>query len=264
MICKTKKPLLNMHSTLRHISLSMLATALCLGACKKEEAETPSTDNSGGGGGSTTTPSSTPSFNGADGVLWAINTFSSQTVAGFPIEVQSGMGVATFPTEASASTYVDAGTVKLNDVELTRQSNNSYILIPSMSNPTGIDFSSGSTHWTVSGANGIPAVDQSPSFGFPDVGDITSSTTVTRSSGYTLSVASISPSDSVVFMVGSVVKYKPSGSTSCTFSASELSGISSGASIIQVSPYSYQHTVIGGKDFYFGKQTARSVSATVQ
>ncbi|MBS1547359.1 MAG: hypothetical protein JSU02_08275 [Bacteroidetes bacterium] len=253
-----------MHSTFRQISFAMLATAMCLGACKKDEAEAPSSDNNGGGGSTTSTPSSTPTFAGADGVLWAINTFSTQTVAGVPFEVEAGLGSAAFPSESNASVLVDAGAVSLNDIALTRNSNNTYITIPSTSNPTGVDLSGGNTHWVVAGANGIPALDQSPSFSFPDVGDITSSTTVTRSSGYTLSVASISPCDSVVFMVGSVVKYLPSGNTSCTFTASELSSVASGASLVQVSPYSYSHQVIGGKNFYFGKQTTRTVSATIQ
>ncbi|MBS1568802.1 MAG: hypothetical protein JST45_05105 [Bacteroidetes bacterium] len=252
-----------MHSTFRQISFAMLATALCLGACKKDEAEAPSSDNNGGGSTSST-PSSTPTFAGADGVLWAINTFSTQTVAGVPFEVEAGLGSAAFPSEANASVLVDAGAVTLNDIALTRNSNNTYMTIPSTSNPSGVDLSSGTTHWVVAGANGIPAVDQSPSFSFPDVGSITSSTTVTRSSGYTLSVSSISPCDSVVFMVGGVVKYLPSGSTSCTFTASELGGVVAGSSMIQVSPYSYSHEVIGGKDFYFGKQTTRTVSATIQ
>ncbi len=253
-----------MNHKLHHVFLALLATALCLGACKKEEAEAPPTNTGNGNGTPASTTPGTPTFNGAAGVLWAINTITSQTVGGFPIEMETGMGIAMFPSDANASVFVDAGTVNLNSVALSRQSNNSYISIPSATNPTGFDFSSGTTHWTVAGANGVPAVDQSPSINFPSVGNITSSTTVTRSSGYTLTVASISACDSIAFMVGSAVKYKPSGTTSCTFSASELSGVSAGASIIQVSPYSYSHQIISGKNFYFGKQTARSVSATMQ
>jgi hypothetical protein len=251
-----------MNSSIRHFALTMLAATLLLGACKKDDdapdtPEVPS-DNTP----SQTSP--TPSFPDAAGVLWAVNTITSQTISGMPFEIGSGMGVAIFPTADNASAYIDAGTVKLNDEELTRQSDNSYVSIPTQSSPTGIDLSGGSTHWTVSGANGIPAVDLTPSFPFPTVGDITSSTTVVRSSGYTLTVSNVSTSDSVVFTVGSVVKMKPSGTTSCSFSAAELASVTAGQSFVQVSPYAYSHEVVSGKDLYFGKQTARTVSATIQ
>ncbi|MBP8823157.1 MAG: hypothetical protein KBH07_05905 [Flavobacteriales bacterium] len=252
-----------MHSTTRTVFLAMIASALCLAACTKEEPEQPAPDP-GGSGTTPTNTSTTPTFNGSSGTLWAINTYSSQVVGGFPFEMESGMGVALFPSAADAAVLVDAGTVKLNDLDLTRQSNNTYISLPSQTNPMGIDLSSGTTHWTVSGANGVPAVDQTPSFTFPDVGEITSSTTVDRGSGYTLSANNVSACDSVVFMVGGVVKYKPSGTSSCTFTSAELAGLAAGPSLIQVSAYSYAHQVIGGKDFYFGKQTARTLGATVQ
>ena len=239
----------------------MLATTLLLGACKKDD-EAPDAPSTSGNSTPSQT-SATPSFPDAAGVLWAINTITSETIAGMPFEIESGVGLAIFPTADNASVYIDAGTVKLNDEEITRQSNNSYVSTPTQASPTGIDLSDGSTHWTVTGANGIPAIDLTPSFGFPTVGDITSSTTVTRSSGYTLTVVNVSAADSVIFTVGNVVKIKPSGTTSCSFSAAELAGVPAGQSFVQVSPYAYSHEVVGGKDLYFGKQTARTVSATM-
>lgn len=254
-----------MHRTAKRISLALIATTLFLGACKKEEAETPATNNPGGGNTNNNSPSnSAPHFSGANGVLWAINTISSQTIAGTTIDIDAGFGSAMFPTAANASTFVSAGTVSLNSTNLSIQPNNAYINAPDAANPTGIDFSSGTTHWVVSGANGIPAIDYTPSFAFPTVGAITSSSTVTKSSGYTLSVASVTPCDSVIFMVGSVVRNKPSGTTSCTFTASELGGLSTGASLVQVSAYKYGQQTYSGGSYYFGKQTARSKSATIQ
>ena len=113
-----------MHHALRNIHIALLATALCLGACKKEESEPPTANNGGGSTPASTNP--TPTFSGAAGTLWAVNTVSTQVVAGFPFELQTGMGVAIFPSAANAEVFVNAGTVKLNDVELTRQSNNSF------------------------------------------------------------------------------------------------------------------------------------------
>jgi hypothetical protein len=34
--------------------------------------------------------------------------------------------------------------------------------------------------------------------------------------------------------------------------------------LVQVSPYAYQAQTIGGKQYYFGKQTSRSVGITLQ
>lgn len=252
-----------MTSTYRNVYMALLAASLCLTACQQEEAEPPA-PGPGGGGSTPSNTSTTPTFTGSEGTLWAINTIATQVVSGFPFEMQTGMGVAFFPSAADAAVFVDAGAVRLNDVDLTRQSNNSYVSIPTQTDPTGIDLASGSTHWTVAGGNGVPALDQTPSFNFPDVGEITSSTTVDRSSGYTLTADNISACDSMIFMVGGVIKYQPSGTSSCTFTAAELAGLAAGPSLIQVTAYSYEHQVISGKDFYFGKQTTRTEGATIQ
>lgn len=247
----------------RTISMAMLATAICLGGCTKEEAETPATPSGGGGGGSSTPASTTPSFTDAAGVLIAINTFTSYDAGGFPVELQMGTGVGMFPSASNGSVYLDGGTVSLEGTALTKNANNAYVAIPDQTNPTGIDLS-GSTHWVVSGNGDVPAIDRSPSFSFPSVGTITSSTTITRSDGYTLNVSGVNNADSVVFMVGNIVKTKAPGTLSCSFSAAELGTQGAGATVIQVSPYTFQNEMIGGKKIYFGKQSSRTLSATFQ
>lgn len=251
---------MNRHTVL--LSFSVISASLLFTACSKSDdgpaapTTTPPT---------TTTPgTSAPNFPGSAGVLWAVNTITSQTVAGFPIQFETGVGVAVFPADGNAGTYVDAGTVSLNGTALPRQANNSYISVPSQTDPAGIDFGSGQTHWIVSGGNGIPSIDQSPTFLFPTVGELSSPTTVTRSNGYTLTALGISACDSIVFSVGNVQKMKPSGTGSCTFTAAELSGLAAGTGILQVSPYKYGMQTIGGKQFYFGKQTTRTWSATIE
>lgn len=242
--------------------MAMLSAALLLGACKKDEAVTPSTPG-GGGGGNNTPASTTPTFTDAAGVLIAVNTFTSYDVGGFPVELEFGTGVAVFPTTNDASVYLDAGTVSLEGTALTKNANNSYVAINDQTNPTGIDLS-GSTHWVVSGNGEVPAIDRSPSFNFPYVGDITSTTTITRSSDYNLNVNSVNYADSVVFVVGNLVKTKAPGTLSCNFTAAELGTQTAGATVIQVSPYAFQNEMIGGKKIYFGKQTSRTLSATFQ
>ena len=114
------------------------------------------------------------------------------------------------------------------------------------------------------GHGDVPAIDRTPSFTFPYVGDITSATAITRSSGYTLNIASVNYADSVVFMVGNIVKTKAPGTLSCSFSAAELGTQSAGATVIQASPYAFQSEMISGKKIYFGKQTSRTVTGTFQ
>lgn len=242
--------------------MAMLATAICLGGCKKEEAETPATP-SGGGGGSSTPASTTPAFTDASGVLIAVNTLTSYDVGGIPVEIQMGTALGMFPSAGNASVYLDGGTVSLEGTTLTKNANNAYFATPDQTNPTGIDLS-GSTHWVVSGNGEVPAIDRSPSFSFPSVGTITSSTTITRSDGYTLNVSGVNNADSVVFVVGNIIKTKAPGTLSCNFSAAELGTEGAGATVIQVTPYTFQNEMIGGKKIYFGKQSSRTLSATFQ
>lgn len=251
-----------MRNITRTISMAMLATAICLGGCKKDEAEAPAAPT-GGGGGSSAPVSTTPTFTDADGVLIAVNTFTSYDAGGFPVEIQMGTAVGIFPSAGNASVYLDGGTVSLEGTALTKNANNSYVAIPGQTNPMGIDLS-GSTHWVVSGNGEVPAIDRSPSFNFPNVGNITSATTIPRNQAYILNVSSVNNADSVVFMVGDIVKTKAPGTISCSFSAAELGTQSAGATVIQVSPYKFQNETISGKKIYFGKQTSRTLSATFQ
>ncbi len=92
----------------------------------------------------------------------------------------------------------------------------------------------------------MPAFSHTVQVPFPSVGAITSSTDVSKA-GYTLSVASVSNADSVYFQVGSVVKALAGNASSCEFSASELSSLGTGQSIIQVAPIRMTNAQYGGK-----------------
>lgn len=251
------------NTTLRNLSLLLTAATLTLGACKKDddEPETPSTPSTPNNNGQAST---TPSFPGAAGSLWGVNTYSIQSTPIGDFEIEAGVGIAIFPSADNASVYVSGGTVTLNDVALTEQSSHAYLSMPTTANPTGIDLSSGTTHWVVSGSANVPAFDRTPSFSFPTVQPVTSSTTVVRADGYTLSAGSVSGADSVVFAVGGILKTLPGGNSSCSFSAAELASLSAGPSIVQVAAYTFEHEVIDGKDIYFGKETVRTRSVTIQ
>lgn len=208
-----------------------------------------------------TTGNAQPNFAGADASLWAIKSLSVTTITGLPpITTTIGLGVAAFN---NGSSLVSAGTVKLNTNTLTLNTNNSYSFTVGATNPTGIDFSSG-VDWDVSGANGFGAFTKSVTLGFPTVSEVTSSTTITKASGYSLTVSTVTNADSVLFLIGEVSKTLAGNATSCTFSASELSGLNTGSTVIQVAAYKFANETLGGKNIYYGNETVQSKTATIQ
>lgn len=250
------------------LPFTVLAMGLALAACNKDDdaPATPADPGGGGGGGGNSTPSTTPNFDGADASLWAIRAFSTQTTPIGEIDVELGTAVAAFSNDGFAS-MVGVGTVELNSNALTPATNQAYSFQPSATQPTGMDLSSGTLAWEVQGGNGFDGFTYTYSnmaFPNPVSGVITSGTTVVRADGYTLSIASVSNADSVLFMVGDVVRTLPGGATSCTFTADELAGLSAGTNLMQVAPYAYKLQVLGGKNVYFGKEMVRSKSVTIQ
>jgi hypothetical protein len=246
----------------RTLSIQLLAFTLVLCACNKDDDE-PATP------APTPTPtpvasaSYTPVFSDADGALWAIQTYTSQTTPFGTFDIEVGLGAGAFSNDAFA-TLVNVGTVSLNGNALSAFSNNAYAYQPSMTNPTGIDVTS-NIEWTVQGANGFPGFTRPVNgFALPTVSTVTSSETVVRSSGHTVACASVSGADSVIFLVGGVAKTLPGNATSCSFTASELSTLGAGANLVQIGAYRSTSEVIDGKRIHFGKETVRTKSVTIQ
>ncbi|MEZ5047870.1 MAG: hypothetical protein R2831_12870 [Chitinophagaceae bacterium] len=231
-------------------------------ACDKVTPTTPTTP---------TTPSTTapqPTFSGGDGALIAVKSITKTTVAGFPIETEIGTGVAVFGN-LSAQTYTDAGTITLNSKSLSKQTNNSYTFIPSTTDPTGIDFSSG-INWNVGGSSSVTAFNYNAnSIGFPTGDEIVGSNTISSNSSFTVSTATtISNSDSVYFQMagtGGVVLKRMAGNTSSvTFSASELQSVGKGSASIVVAPFRYTQQTINGKAIWVINETAFSKIVTIE
>lgn len=218
----------------------------------------------------TTPTSSTPTTPtapaGCDAALWAVKSYTKHEVGfGFPastIELGTGIGVFSSNGISSNMTRVNVGTVKLNSTTMDYMGE-SYITTASTSNPTGIDFDSG-VSWEVSGANGYTGFTHSPTNNFPTASEITSSTTVTKADGYTLTCNTVTGADSVLFIVGDVHKTLGNNATFCTFTSSELSGLGTGTQLVQIVPYSYTLAAFGGKTICFGKEMVRQLSVTVQ
>lgn len=248
-------------TTFRQPLIWALAFGTLLSACKKEEEAPPS---SPGGGSSSATPSTTPTYTDADAVLAAVRVNTTQSTPIGPIDIILGTASASFSVDDFAS-FVQVGNVTCNSEALTPQSNNSYVHIPSATNPTGIDLtSSNEVVWTVAGGGGFAAFSRTVMGPFPTAGAISSSETVVRANGYTLTAGSVLNADSVVFTLGTLVRTLPGNASSCTFTASELSALGAGASLAQVVPYRATSEVIDGRNIYFVKQASRSKSVTIQ
>lgn len=205
----------------------------------------------------TTAPAPTPTISNADAALWAVKSMSSQTVSGMTIDMTIGVAAAAFSDGGDFNNLVDVGSVKVDGNSLTRHENNGYTRTPSTTEPTGLDFSS-TVSWEIEGGSGYQNTTTSMNIAFPEMDAISSSTTISKSQGYTFTVGNTSGADSVLFQVGEVIKYVPGNATSCTFSSGELSGASTGVSVMIAAAFTSTPTNISGNMIYHGRETVRS------
>lgn len=205
-----------------------------------------------------------PKFAGTFGTLVAIKSISSTSTPIGEVETSVGTAVAVF-SEDSGSTFMKAGTVKVNSQSLSLQNNNSYVYMIGATNPTGISYSN-LVEWDATGSD-WPAFSTSTNQGFSTIGSI-SSGNASSSSNYTLTATQVVDADSVLFAVygqgGSVLKILPAGTTSHTFSSSEISSVGSGSGMAQVVGLKYDVKSINGKTYYLINETVRTKSINVQ
>ena len=210
------------------------------------------------------TPNACPT---ADAALWAVRSFSTRDVApGFPsVDIEIGLGVGIFTTNGvgnTSSSRVNVGAVSVNG-ENADYEGETYITKPSASNAEGVDFTSG-VSWQVAGDDGFGGFTHVPTNVFPSSSAITSSKEVVKANGYTLSCSTISNADSVLFLIGDVYKIAGGNTTSYTFTATDLSGLSTGDNVAQIVPYTLSSATLGGKNICFGKEVVRQISVTIK
>ena len=205
----------------------------------------------------------TPAYTGTFATLVGIKTISTTSTPIGPINTEIGTAVAVFSEDGGAN-FMTAGTVSVDGNNLSAQTNNSYVYTPGQTNPTGITFGS-TQNWSGTGA-GWPAFTASTSIGFPTVTEISSSD-VTMSSGYTLNCGSAVTADSIYFSVygpnGTAMKLVGGGTSSYTFSASELSGLGAGSGFVQIVGINYDPQTIGGRSYYILNETALTKSVNI-
>lgn len=237
------------------LSIIAVAVSLSLNSCETED-PTP-TDTSG------STP--TPQINDGHGTLVAVKTITTidQPFIG-EIEVEFGIGVAVFFNGSDYDSFISGGNVTCEEEELNVFDNGSYSTF-NQTSVTGLDFS-GNPDWTVSGAGEIPAFEHTAARGFPNISAINSPDVVTRANGYTVTFnGNMSNTDSVIWVVGSKQFSTTGALNSRTFTADELSDLTTGAgNIIQVAAYNIDSEVYGGKTFYFINEKVVTKTVTIE
>ncbi len=255
------------------IMLGAFGFVLQVSSCKKEETPEPEPEPTPAPAPPASTPAPanpTPTPSDAKGVLVAIKTISSVTVPVVGTVVKQEIGLPTAFFYDTPNTFLDAGVVKCNNSDLTKQTNNTYIYSITTSNPTGIDYSSG-VDWSVGGntTNNIPSFTYSPNMGYPTLDSIAGNiSTVTKANGVTIAATNtITNADSVIFGVygpsGNAMVTKPGNTSSYTFSASELSSLGSGFGYIQIAAYKIKNNTFSGKKYYFINEAVFTKSVSI-
>ena len=246
-----------MKARISFLTLFFLASSLVFTSCDDDddkEEPTPSTTTD-------TTPDGIPNIPGADGAIIAIETVTPTDTPLGPFEIVLGTGVAVFYD--TNLVFQNAGNVSLNGNDLTRNSNNSYIYIPTATEIYGIEFN-GTVDWAVEGSGDVPGFSGSPSFDFPSIGTLSGDNTVDRSQDYSYSVSGVSGADSIIYNINGLIKTQTGNETTVTFTADELSSLASGAGVIQATPYRMESQDFSGKTIYFVNEKVVTMSVTIQ
>lgn len=251
-----KKSISNYTSLVGKLSFALLVgVSLSLSSCKKD-------DDDDGNGGNNNNDETT--FQLGAGTLVAVKSQTVQSTAIGDVTIDIGTAVAAFSGDANWSSLVDGGNVTVNEKELEKFDNNAYVFTPGIADPTGITFGS-SVDWSVSGnsGNGVPAFDHTVNGGFPSVGNVSVEGPVSKAEGVTIPITGVSNADSLYVNINEAIKVVASNASSANFSASDLSGVSTGTGIISIAAVRYTTADYGGKTFYFLTETVKQKTVEI-
>lgn len=253
----------------KHILLApVVGLILGLGACTKDTPTPtiPNNNNNNNNNSSSSTPPS-PTVANVYGAMIAIKMTTTTTQMGYSFDVSTDMGVAAFYNNLGATTLVDAGDVSINSNKLTKAENNSYTKLATIGmTPASLDLD-GDNNWSVAGKNGVSALTYNYTAAFPDyTGTIPS--TVTKSSGVSIDLSSVTNADSVYVFIASgntsVLKRYSQNVGNVTISASDLSILpASTTALMEVVPFRTTVRTINGKDYAFIKERAAVKTITI-
>ena len=203
----------------------------------------------------------------ADAVLIALQTVTYVSAGGMTIETALGMPIAIF---LDGDNFKDVGAVTCEAESLEKMDNNSYIYMPSASNPMGVTYS-GNIDWTIAGGNGFPAHSNSVSGTFPSNVEIaaTSGEQISTASSYTLKTKiNIANADSVYFGIygtkDGIMSVQPANVSSHTFSAAEMESIGNGVGYMQIAAVKTvnRETLSSGEVIYYMTEKVNTTSVT--
>jgi len=204
----------------------------------------------------------------ADAVLVALQTVTYISVGGTTIETALGMPIAIF---LDGDNFKDVGAVSCEGESLDKMDNNSYIYMPSASNPLGVTYN-GNIAWTIAGGNGFPAHSVEVKGSFPSNVEIAATTgeQISTASSYTLKTKiDIANADSVYFGIygtkEGIMSVQPANVSSHTFSAAEMESIGKGTGYMQIAAVKTvkKETLRTGEVIYYMTEKVNTTSITL-
>ncbi len=248
--------------------LSAIALLAFNSSCNKDDNNpnpNPNPTNPNPTNPTTSTPKpTTPVINGVSGTLVSVIMEYSYTnpYVSTPVTMQYDVAVAAFPA-ANGSDLLPAGTVSVNSHELEKADNNAYyvVAVPGTT-PSSLDFSGGSSNWSIGGAGSISAFTYNHDVSFPDyTGTLPSS--VSKSSGVTIDLDGVSNADSVYLVIAAGNQFIQTAvggdATSISFTAAEMQNlpvVSDNSALIQVVPFRITLETHNGNQYAYIKQRA--------
>lgn len=238
------------------MAVAIVLSSTALVSCKKKDDATPS---------NTQPNPQTPVIGDVDGAFVSLKLNYMYSYPGIPsVPVTAEIGLATMFNNRNTSTYIDAGSISVNNNALEKQGNNSYFKFATIGQtPSDLGLSSGS-NWNVAGANGITGLTYNDNAAFPLYkGELPSK--ITRSNGLSIDISAYtSNADSVYILIAvdkqSVLKRFPASARTATITASDLSAlpvVTNNTAIFEVDPFRYSIQTINGKKYAFIKEFAK-------
>ncbi len=242
-------------------AIAVAAMMIGLNACKKTEDTTPEEPQN-----ETTQETPLPTFADQHGLLAAVQSVSVTPTPIGPITSKVDVAVANF---FNGPNFFAAGTVSVNGYDLSKASNNAYILPSSGNFQLDLDFEDGvAPSWNVTGSTNVPAMTHTTNNVMPEKFNLTGTyATVDATQDLTVTINKFpADADSVIFVLGTeheLVTRTIGTGTSVTFTAAEMSNLS-GSGVVQAAGYNFEKKVEGGKNYYFVNESVSTQIADFQ
>lgn len=189
------------------------------------------------------------------------HTTQASPVAGFPdIDISLDIPVGIFFTGGA---QVKAGSVSIDGTNLDFVGN-IYTMQTGGFTPGSEQFMYDAREWTVSGEGSVTAGTYANTKPLPTLGALTAEATLTRGQEYSISIASVSQADSLIYLIGDQSITVGSRTRSATFTADQTNALSKGTSIAQVAAYNITERADGTRKVYLINEDIRQLTIDVQ